>query len=125
MPSATLTILERPSSVLDAECHDGVDYVVIVLLEGLDGLRAGHGGLGHDELNVLVLEALGVNLLIVILFLLLGVAAALDGLGVLAVAVVVTGVVVLATTLGQLLGSGLLGGRVQVLNLGLTEDAVT
>lgn len=37
--------------------------------------------------------------------------------------VVVTGVVVLTTGLGELLSSSLLGGGVQVLNLGLTEDA--
>jgi hypothetical protein len=37
--------------------------------------------------------------------------------------VVVTGVVVLTTSLGELLSSSLLGSGVQVLNLSLTEDA--
>jgi len=71
--------------------------------------------LGHDELNVLVLNALSVNLfLIVLLFL---------GCGLLAVAVVVAGVVVVVSSVGKLLGSGGLGAGVEVLNLGLAEDA--
>lgn len=117
--------------LLNAQRHDGVDYVVIVLFQGLDGLGAGDTGLGHDELDILVLEAGGINLLlllillivVVVLFVLLGVSA-LNSLGVV-VAVVVTGVVVLGTGGGELLGGSLLGGGVQILNLGLTEDATS
>jgi hypothetical protein len=102
---------------LDTQCHDRVDYVVVVLLEGLDGLLAADRRLGHDEFDILVLDALGVDLLVVIL-LLLG--------SLLAVAVVVAGVVVVVRGgVGELLGSGSLGAGVEVLDLGLTEDAVT
>ena len=36
--------------------HDGLDDVVVVRLERLDGLRFGAMDLGHDELNVLGLD---------------------------------------------------------------------
>lgn len=102
--------------MLDAKCHDRVDYIVVVLFEGLDGLLPADVGLGHDELDVLVLNALGVDLLIIVLLLLSGL---------LAVAVVVAGVVVVVSgAVGELLSSGGLGAGVQVLNLSLTEDAV-
>lgn len=108
---------------LDTQCHDGVDDIVVVLLEGLDSLVAADAGLGHDELNVLVLDALGVNLLAVILLLLLLGVVGLVGVAV--AGVVVAGVVVLGGALGGELGSGgLLSGSGGVLNLGLTEDAV-
>jgi hypothetical protein len=102
--------------VLDAQCHDRVDYIVVVLFEGLDGLLPADVGLGHDEFNVLVLDTLGVDLLVVILLLLSGL---------LAVAVVVAGVVVVVGgAVGELLSSGCLGTSVQVLDLSLAEDAV-
>lgn len=110
---------------LYAQRHNGVYDVVVVLLKGLDGLLSGDAGLLHDKLNVLALEARVVNLfVIVLLFLLLLVlgsfALALAGL----VAVVVAGVVVgVSLGLGELLGGGSLGLGVQVLDLGLTEDA--
>ena len=99
---------------LDTQRHDRVDYVVVVLLEGLDGLLAADRRLGHDELDVLVLDPLGVHLLVVVL-LLLG--------RLLAVAVVVARVVVVVRGAGQLLGRGGLGAGVEVLDLGLAEDA--
>lgn len=110
---------------LYAERHDGVDDIVVVLAQGLDGLLARHISLSHDELNVLGLEASLIDLLAIILFLLLlGL-----GLGGLALAVVVVVVVtgVLASgglSSSQLLSSGGLSLGVQVLDLGLTEDAV-
>lgn len=83
--------------------------------------------MGLDQLDVLVLQTLSIDLLVIVIVVLLGLLllllTSLDGLAGLAVAVVVTSVVVLATSLGELCGSGLLSGRVQVLNLGLTEDA--
>lgn len=77
--------------------------------------------MGHDEFDVLVLNSLGVDLFTIVLLLLLGllVLTTLDSLA--GLAVVVTCVVVLGG--GELLGSSSLGGGVQVLNLGLTEDA--
>lgn len=111
------------ASLLYAEGHNGVDDIVIVLPQGLDGLLAGNVGLGNDQVNVLGLEAALVNLLtIVLLLVLLG----LDSLA--EVRVIVTGVVVASVVTGSLSGSELLGGGslglgVQILNLGLTEDA--
>ena len=111
---------------LYAQGHDTVDNVVVVLLEGLDGLLPRNAGLLHDELDVLGLKARVVNLLIVILLLLLvllvldSLALALAGL----VAVVVAGVVVgCGLGLSKLLGGGSLSLGVEVLDLGLTEDA--
>lgn len=118
------------SSVVDqisyAECHDRIDDIVVVLPEGLDGLLAGDVGLSHDQINVLGLEASLINLLAIILLLFL-LALGLGGLGLAKVVlVVVTSVLVTTTSLGsgQLLSSGSLGLGVQVLNLGLTEDAI-
>ena len=51
------------------QLHDGVDYVVGVVLERLHGLGTRDIGLGHDELNVLLLHSGLVDLLIVILLL--------------------------------------------------------
>lgn len=114
-----------PGFCLDAESHDGVDDIVVVLLERLDSLLPRYVGLRHDELNVLVLDALGVHLLAVVLLLLGSLVGAgvgtLDGLAA-GLAVVVAGVVVLSG--GELLGSGGLSRGVEVLDLGLTEDAV-
>lgn len=112
-------------SSLYAESHDRVDNVVVVLLECLDCLLPADAGLGHDELNVLGLETRVVDLLAVILLLLLCLLL-LDGLAL--VAVVVAGVVVASVVagsllLGESLGRRGLGLRVEVLNLGLTEDA--
>ena len=108
---------------LYAEGHDTVDNIVVVLLEGLDGLLPAHAGLGHDELDVLGLKTGVIDLLTVILLLLLGLGT-LDGLGLGALGgVVVTGVVV-GRLVGELLSSLGLGLGVEVLNLGLTEDAV-
>ena len=78
----------------------------------------------HDELNILGLKARLVNLLTIILLLFLlillrGLALAED----LLLGVVVTGVVTGSLGGSELLGSGGLGLGVQVLNLGLTEDA--
>jgi hypothetical protein len=112
---------------LYAECHDRVHNIIVVLPQRLDGLLAGNAGLSHDQLDVLSLETSLVNRLTIILLLfLLGL-----GLGGLALAVVVIVVVVVVVTgvltgsLGgsKLLGGGSLGLGVQVLDLGLTENA--
>lgn len=87
--------------------------------------------MGHDELDILVLKALGVDLLaIIFLFLLL---LGLRGLALLAVVVVVVvivvvivivvvaGVLSLGVSSSELGGSSLLGGGVDVLDLSLTK----
>lgn len=105
---------------LNTQCHNGVDDIVVVLLQGLDGLLPADVGLGHDKLDILVLNALGVDLLaVILLLLLLGIGVGgLAGLG-----VAVARVVVLTTGSGELLGGSLLGSGVEVLDLGLAEDA--
>lgn len=112
----------KDTSRLDTKRHDGIDNIIVVFLEGFDGLVAADVGLCHDQLDVLVLDAIGVDLLIVVvvLFLLLGVTV----LGVAVAGVVVTGVLTtLSSSLGgNLLGSGGLGSGVDVLDLGLTKD---
>lgn len=77
--------------------------------------------MGHDELDVLILNTLSIDLLTIVLLFLLGllVVTTLNSLA--GLAVVVASVVVLGS--GELLSSSSLGGGVQVLNLGLTEDA--
>jgi hypothetical protein len=110
---------------LYAQSHDRVDNVVVVLLEGLDGLLPRDAGLLHDKLNVLGLETRVIDLLAIVLLLVL--LLLLDGLALVVtvvVVVVVTSVVVgLSLGLGELLSGGSLGLGVQVLDLGLTKDA--
>jgi hypothetical protein len=98
--------------------------------------------LGHDELDILILNTLGIDLLTIIFLLLL--LLGLRGLTLLAVVVVmvvivvmvvvvvvivivvvivvVTGVLTLGVSSGELGGSSLLGGSVDVLDLSLTKD---
>jgi hypothetical protein len=56
---------------LDAQSHDGVDNIIVILLESLDGLLSADRGLSHDELNVLGLETSLINLLTIINLLLI------------------------------------------------------
>lgn len=134
MPAQTNEIISSTLPIhpaLDTQSHDGVDNVVVVLFQCFYRLLTADVGLGHDELNVLILQALGVDLLTVVLFFLF-----LLGLGRLAllavvvvvvmvvvVIVVVAGVLSLGVGLGELGGSSLLSGGVDVLDLGLTKDA--
>lgn len=79
----------------------------------------------HDQLDILGLKAGLIDLLTIILLILL----LILGLGGLALAenllVVVTGVVTCGLGGSELLSGGSLGLGVQVLNLGLTEDAAS
>jgi hypothetical protein len=116
--SVDVALLDPDSRIppaLDAQCHDRVDYIVVVLFERLDSFLARNAGLCHDKFNVLVLNAVRVYLFVIFLFLL--------GLALVAVtSVVVAGMVVLGRLVGELLGSGGLGAGVQVLDLSLTKD---
>ena len=47
---------------LHGELHDGIDDIIGIVLEGFDGLGLGDVGLGHDQLDVLLLHARGINL---------------------------------------------------------------
>lgn len=112
---------------LYAESHDGVDNIIVILPQGLHSLLAGNARLSHDQLDVLSLETGLVNLLTIILLLFL-LGLSLGGLAlavvvVMVVVVVVTGVLTGSLGGSQLLGGGSLGLGIQVLNLGLSEDA--
>ena len=48
---------------LHGELHNGIDDIIGIVLEGLDGLGLGHIGLRHDQLDVLLLHTRGINLL--------------------------------------------------------------
>ena len=50
---------------LHGELHDGIDDIIGIVLEGFDGLGLGDVGLGHDQLNVLLLHARDINLRII------------------------------------------------------------
>jgi hypothetical protein len=88
--------------------------------------------LGHDQLNILVLEARSINLLSVILVLILLIITGINSLA-LSVSVIVVVVVIVARMImsgvvvslssSELLGSRSLSLGVKILNLGLTEDA--
>ena len=105
---------------LNTQCHDGVYYVVIIFLQCFDSLLARNVGLGHDELDILVLDALSIYLLAIVFLLLLGCLALVV---VVAIVVAVAGVVVVvSTSAGKLLGSSGLGAGIEVLNLSLAED---
>ena len=108
-----------------AEGHDRVDNVVVVLLQSLDGLLPADVCLGHDEFDVFGFETGVVDLFAVIFFFLLGLfrVTTLDGLALVAVIVIMTGVIS-GRLCGKLLRGTGLGGRVEVFNLGLSEDAV-
>lgn len=114
---------------LYAQSHDRVDYIVVVLLQCLDSLLPGNACLGHHQLDVFVLETGSINLLSVILIVVFLVIALVDSLalsavmGVVVARVVVSGVIVLVLS-GKLLGCGSLSLRVEILDLGLSEDTV-
>ncbi len=114
---------------LDAQRHDRVDNVVVVFFQCLDRLLARHAGLRLDQLNVLVLNARGIDLVVIVILLLLlslvigAVVVVVVVVVIMVVVVAVAGVVVVVAR--QLLGSGRLGTGVEVLNLGLAEDAVS
>jgi hypothetical protein len=84
--------------------------------------------LGHDQLDILVLQTSSINLLSLILVFILLVTG-VDGLALAVVVGVVVASVVMSSVVVGLLGSQLLSGRglglgVEILDLGLTEDAV-
>jgi hypothetical protein len=83
--------------------------------------------LGHNQLNVLIFKTFSIDFLSIIFVVLLLSISAVDGLalamivGVIVASVVVTGVVVRVSSCQLLSGRGL-SLRVEVLNLGFTEN---
>jgi hypothetical protein len=112
-----------PSS---AQCHDRVDYVILILFQCFDCFLSRHISLSHHQLNVLALQLAIIDFLVVIiiLFRLLGLFFAL------AVIVIVPSMVMTSMITGigilgscELLGSIGLSLRVQVFDLRFTKDA--
>jgi hypothetical protein len=120
----------RQLDTLYAQSHDRVDYIIVVLLQCLDSLLSGNACLGHNQLDIFVLQARSINLLSVILIIILLVITLINSfafpvvvVGMIVTRVVVSGVVVLLLS-GELLGSGSLRLGVEILDLGLTKDTV-
>ena len=116
--------------LLYAQSHDGIDYVVVILLQCLHSFVPRDTCLSHDKLNVLVLKTCSIDLLSIILILILLVVTSLDGL---AFSVVMAGVIVtrviMASVVVGVLSSKLLSGRslclgIEILNFGLTKNTV-
>jgi hypothetical protein len=114
----------RPAVLLSyAQRHDGVDYVIAILFQSFYGFLPGYRGLGHDEFDVLSFEAAVVNLfIIVVLFIGLLILDCL-ALAVFMRVVVARMIGICGFGGGKLLRSSGLGLRVEILNLGFTEDA--
>ena len=114
-----------PLSTLYAQRHDTINNIIVVLLQRLDRALPAHARLRHHEFDVLGLEPGVIHLLAVILLLLCSLLV-LDRLALVGAVggVIVTGVVI-GGLRGELLSSRGLGLGVEVLDLGLAEDAVT
>ena len=116
---------------LCTERHDGVDNIIVVLPQRLDGFLTRHAGLCRDQVNILRLQSGVVDLLsvviVVVVFDLAGVFRgrfALAGLGaVVATSMRIAMAGVARVGRGQLLGSTGLGRRVEIFDLGFAEDA--
>jgi hypothetical protein len=63
-------VAKSASPILYTQRHDGVDYIIPVLLKSLDCFLSRHRRLGHDELDILALKTAVVDFLIVIIVLL-------------------------------------------------------
>ena len=111
--------------------HDRVDDIIPILLERFDGLLSRHAGLVHDEVDILALQIRVVDF-IVIIVVVLGFLGLLFALAVVVVVVIMPGVVVAGVVScagvlgsGELLGGAGLGLRVEVFDLGFSEDAAS
>ena len=65
---------------LYAQCHDRVDYIIVILLQCLNSLLSGNACLSHDQLDILVLKTRSINLLSIILVIILLVIALINSL---------------------------------------------
>ena len=90
-------------TTLYAQSHDRVDYVIVVLLQCLDSLVPRDAGLGHDQLDIFVLQTGGIDLFGIVLILIL---LALASLNSLALAMVVVVIVVMVVVVAGVVMSG-------------------
>jgi hypothetical protein len=87
-------------TILYAQSHDRINYVVVVLFQCLDSLVSRDACLGHDKLNILIFETGSIDFLSIIFIVIFFVLASFNGLalsiviGVVMARVVMTGVVV-------------------------------
>jgi hypothetical protein len=115
--------------ILYRQSHNGIDYIIVVLLQCLNSFVFRDTRLLHNQFNILRLDTSSIYLLI-ILFVILLVVTCINSLALAIVVRVVVARVIMARVIvrllgSQLLGSGCLGLRVKVLNLSLTEDTET
>lgn len=114
------------TQTLHAQCHDRIDNVIVILLQGLDSLLPRDRGLRHDQFNVLGLHTGVINFLTIILVLLF-VFLSIAGINGLALAMIVrvvvasVGVGISSSELRSCVGLSL---RIEVFNLGLAKDTV-
>lgn len=116
-------------SSLYAQSHDGVDYVIIILFQRLDSLVPRDTSLGHDQLDIFILQSRCVDLFSVVFFLFLLGITSINGFALAMVVGMVMSSVVVSGMIVCLLGRQLLSGgdlrlRVEILNLSFSEDAV-
>lgn len=118
-------------STLSAQRHDGIDDIIVILLQRLDRLLPRNARLRHDQLDILGLEPGIIHLLALILVVVLLAVAGVDRLAfAVLVRMVVAGVRVAAAGSGvvgrgQVLRRLMLRGLVEVFDLGLAEDAAS
>ena len=84
--------------------------------------------MAHDELDVLVLQTFSIDIFVIIVVILLGISSidnfALAVIMEMVMAGVVMAGVIMVPSRGQLLGSGSLSLRIEILDFSFTEDAV-
>lgn len=110
---------------LYAQRHDGVDDIVIILLQCFDSLLSADIRLCHDQFNVLCLKASIINFFSIILFLFYFLGITLDRLALVIMIVIMIVAGMIASRLCcELLGGAGLGSRVEVFDLGFTKDTM-
>lgn len=55
--------------MLYTERHDRIDYIVTVVFECFHRFLPRHGGLVHDELDILLFKSRVINLFVIVVFL--------------------------------------------------------
>lgn len=127
-PTTVFDIPELRKRLSYTERHNGIDNVIVVFFERLHSLLPRHRGLGHDQFDILSLKARIIDFLTIVFFLLLLGFRGIDALALDFLREVDTALGLSTTLAGVLGGSKLLSGGclclgVQILDLGLTEDA--
>jgi hypothetical protein len=113
--------VELPRAPLYAQSHNGIDNIIVVLPQSFDGLFTRHACLSHDQLDILIFQARLIDFLAVVFILFLLV----PSINCLALVTMIVACVCIftASSIRDLLCRRGLSLRVEVLDLGFTEDA--